>query len=27
LFYQKIADHFSQWFAGLSFSFEAGGED
>ena len=27
LFYQKIAGHFSQWFAGLSFSFEAGGED
>lgn len=27
LFYQKITDHFSQWFAGLSFSFEAGGED
>ena len=27
LFYQKIADHFSQWFAGLSFSFEADGED
>ena len=27
LFYRKIADHFSQWFAGLSFSFEAGNED